>query len=240
MKILSRIIVFITVAVCAVSCFEDGPTYSSSYTLNTTFEYRDASFNADSLYFDNKNGVGIGWEDLAFFHKTSGDKSQFLGGFILSAKRGGGEGNDMFRVNSGAGYKNSNAYMVYLDNPDDTQMPKNDIEFSSKDYGTCKMLGCFVNNTKETVNAVKSTFTVGDRLILKMTGYLNGTKTGEREYVLAEFTEQKDSIVTQWSPFDLAKLGLVDCVELDVVSTRPDTPTSVCLENFVATIEVSF
>lgn len=102
------------------------------------------------------------------------------------------------------------------------------------------MLGFYVNNTAEVVEAVKQNFVDGDRLVLKATGYLNGTKTGEAEIELAEYTEQKDSIIVNWTPFDLDKLGKVQYVEFEMISTKDNIPTAFCMDDMVARISLEY
>ncbi len=236
---IKKLLFIAAIAVCAVSCLDDGPTYSSSYTLRSTFEYGNV-FNSDSLSFNAQDGRGIGWQDLAFYHKLDESKKVFEGGFILSSLKGGGSGNDRFRVNSGAGVGKSPTYVVYYVNPDESKMPEKDIEFMSIKYGTCSMGGCFVNNTKEVLEAVKNTFEDGDRLSIRMTGYLDGKKTASEEFVLAEFTPQKDSLVTDWAAFKLDKLGSVQYVDIEVISTRPEIPAAFCMDDMIAGVSVSF
>ncbi len=240
MKMIKKIIFVFAVAFCAASCWDkDGPTYSSSYTLDTTFEYGSAPFR-DSLYFDSENGVGLGWQEMAFYHKLDESRNVFHGGFILSQLKGSGSGNDRFRVNSGVGMANSATYMVYYRNPVRSQMPDHSVEFVAKEYGTCEMLGCYVNNTKEVVDSVKNNFKTGDKLSIKMTGYLNGKETAVSEFVLAEYTEAKDSLVTKWAPFNLEKLGSVEYVEIEVLSTNENVPRAFCMDDMFAKIAIAF
>ncbi len=241
MKVIKKLFLILSVAVCAVSCFgDDDKSYSASYILSANFEYGNV-FKSDSLYFEKQLGMGLGYRDLAFYHKLSEDKSEFLGGFLLSALKGGGQSdNDRFRVNSGAGANKSSSYLVYFSNPDGSDLPEHDIEFTSSGFGTCSIVGCYVNNTKEVVNAVKASFADGDRLAVRMTGFLGGKKTGEQEFVLAEYTGSKDSLVTSWRPFELDKLGQVDIVEVDVISTRNDIPKAFCMDDMIARIAVAY
>ncbi len=240
MKMFRKLFFVMAVAACAASCLGDDPNFTSTYTMDTTFEY-GAIFRSDSLYFDNQGGLGLGWEDMAFYHKLNDDKSEFLGGFMLSRLKGSGTSDqDRFRVNSGAGMSGSSTYIVYYSNQVPSMMPEKDIEFVASKYGTCTMLGCYVNNTKEVVKAVNEKFADGDRLAIKMTGYREGKATGEQEFVLAEFTEQKDSLVTTWSPFKLDKLGSVEYIDIEIMSTRNDIPAAFCMDDMFAKIAVSY
>ncbi len=239
---IKKLLFVFAVAVCTVSCLGGGDkTYTNTYTLGGSFEYGTGVFSSDSLAFENQNGVGLAWQDLGFYHKLNEGKSEFLGGFVLSCLKGkGDDGTNRFRVNSGSGMKDSFSYLVYYVNPDASLMPERDIEFMASEYGTCSMIGCYVNNTKEVVNAVKENFVDGDRLSIKMTGY-NGEKvTGTSEFVLAEYTEQKDSVVTTWSPFQLEKLGAVEYINIEIVTNRTDIPKAFCMDDIYANVSVAY
>ncbi len=242
MKILKRLIFVFAAVMFVSSCtFGQDQTYSASYTLDSTFEYQNVFSMSDSLFFDTQIGLGIGWQDLAFYHKLNDDKTKFQGGFMLSRLKGSGQSDDdRFRVSSGAGANKSNNYMVYYSNPNESMMPEKDIEFTAGKYGTCEVAGCYVNNTKEVLKAVESTFEDGDRLVVRMTGYKGEQQTGVQEFVLAEFTEAKDSLVTNWSVFKLDKLGEIERIAIDVVSTKPGIPAAFCLDNMVAKIAIAY
>ncbi len=241
MKSLGKFILLMAFAMSAASCsMGDGSMYTNKYTMYADFEYSNVFGSLDSVYFDRQQGAGIGYQDMAFYHKLNSD-GEFQGGFALSRLKGSGNsGQDRFRVCSGAGSGTSASYLVYYATPNVSLMPKTDIEFVVSQYGTCSMVGCYMNNTKEVLNAIKNTFVDGDRLAVKMTGYLGGEKTGEQEFVLAEYTEQKDSVVTTWSPFMLDKLGAVETVDIDIISTRPEIPTAFCLDLLIANIMISY
>ncbi len=241
MRFFKKLIFISAVAIGAVSCLGDGPSVSSSYQLEATFEYGSSIFGSDSLHFESQGGLGLGWNDMGFHHKLNEKKTDFQGGFILSRLKGSGQSDrDMFRVNSGTGSSNTPSYMVYYVNPDPAKMPEKDIEFLAAKYGTCNMIGCYVNNTKEVLKAVNEKFVEGDRLAIKMTGYLDGKVTASREFVLAEYTAQKDSVVTKWSPFSLDKLGNVDLIDIEVVTNRTDIPKAFCMDDMYAKIAVEY
>ena len=81
-------------------------------------------------------------------------------------------------------------------------------------------------------------FQDGDAMILKATGYLEDKKTGESQMRLAEFTStQKDSIVTNWTIFELSNLGLVDKIDFDfVLPEGSEVPQAVCMDDFTANL----
>lgn len=229
-------------ALFAVSCLGDGPTTSTSYNLVVGFEYNDDIFRADSVRFESEAGVAMAYYDLAFYHKLDPQKTAVLGGFAVSRLKGEGHqgGRNEFRVNSGTGVGNTPTYAVFKYDRTGVNMPQHDIEFINLNYGSCQMSGLYVNNTYEMVEYVKNNFTDGDKISLKATGYLNGAKTADAEVVLAEYTEAKDSIIVKWTPFDLTKLGTIQYVELELLSTKDDIPSSVCIDNVVSTISLEY
>ena len=94
--------------------------------------------------------------------------------------------------------------------------------------------------TVEVADYVKANFKKGDRLVVKATGYLDGRKTGEAELALADFSEKKDSIVSIWTPFEFGKLGFVEYVDFEIISTDPNVPTYFCMDNMVAEIDLEY
>lgn len=239
---MKKIFILFFAAVMAASCLGDGPTTSQTYPLVVDFELLDAVFETDSVRFDDQQGLGIGYRDMAFFHKLSSDKKVVLGGFALSRLKGNDSelGRNDFRVNSGAGVGGSKTYVVFKYDSKSQNMPEHDVQFLTSAYGTCTMTGCYVNNTAEVVDSVKSVFELGDRLTLKATGYINGTKTGEASVILADYSSQKDSIVVNWTPFDLSKLGMIEYVEFEMSSSKEGVPTSFCMDNMISTISLSY
>lgn len=225
----------------AASCFGD-ETYNRSYTLAADFEYSNSTsfFRADSLYIDVQSGYGIGYQDFAFYHKLNADKTDVTGGFVasyLSSVRAETESGNTYRAYVVPASKYLNTYLVYRSG---SPMPEHDMEFMNAKYGTCEMIACYVTNTVAVADAVAANFELGDRLSLKATGYLDGNKTGETEIALADFSAQKDSIVSTWTVFDLSKLGSVEYVDFEVVSTKDAVPGDFCLDYVVGSVNLSY
>lgn len=245
---MKRIFVFLAAMISLVSCFSDEPMNSQSYTLTSTFEYTNVKFDSDSTFFDTTYGEGLGWYDLVFNHKVDIDYGLFHGGFRLSClKASDEEGADgTWRVVLGesgtgaAGMASSANYLVWYSNPDQTRMPEHDIRFANKAYGTCTPAGFYINNTASVAAAVKEKFTLGDRLTLKATGWLGTEKTGEAEIALADFSAEKDSVVTAWTAFDLSGLGSVEYIDLEMVSTKEGIPGYFCMDNMIASINLKY
>jgi hypothetical protein len=124
-------------------------------------------------------------------------------------------------------------------------MPDNAVGFnfvnSATANGACIMSSCFVNNTVAVAQAVEKNFEVGDRMMLKATGYLGGKKTDSAEIVLAEKLAAKDSVMYTWTNFDLRKLGSVDKVDFElIIPEGKDIPATVCIDDFLASVTFQY
>ena len=239
---MKKISFFVLAVLFAASCSIDGG-YNQSYDQTISFEYNvdyDEVFGEDSLYFDNVGKKGLMWNDLAFMHKVT-DDGTFQGGFILSHLNPAGKDakpKDQvvsdYRV-TGSASKKGNTYAVYKMNKDQMMMPERDFQFLMKDYGTCTVSHCLVNNTETVYDAAKK-FENGDKLVLTATGYLNGAVTGTAEINLA----LPDTTIYNWTKFDLSKLGNVDAIDFDLYSSRSDIPTMFCLDEMKAHVDISY
>lgn len=226
------------------ACLKDGTNVKRQYVLEATFQYTGVQFMSDSTYTNTKDLIGFGFDAMNFYHHLNPDKT-FAGGFILSCAEMPKSGNtaglrNTYRANLPTGLTPGNIYTVFHQNQDPALMPEHDIAFAFVENGDCEMAGCFITNTVEVADYVKQNFNVGDRLAVKATGYLNGVKTGEAEMALAEFTEKKDSVVSSWTAFELTKLGAVDCVDFELISTQPDVPAYFCMDSMFATISLEY
>lgn len=224
------------------SCFK-GSTTEQKYVLITTFKYNDLKMGADSLYRDSSEQGGYGWYDLGFMQKTNNEKD-FLGGFILSGMCGRieaveGVPSSLYRAYLAKPVK-GNPYSVFRYSADKDMMPENAITFISKKYGTCTPSGCFVTNSEVVASQVKELFEAGDKLTLNAKGYRDGTLTGEASITLAERTADKDTIISTWTPFEMTKLGSVDAINFEIVSTKAGVDLFVCMDDFYNTIELKY
>lgn len=238
---MKKIALLISAVLLAASCSIDGG-YNQDYDLVSTFEYGvdyDDAFGADSLYYDAQYKVGIQWNDVVFKHNVA-DDGTFQGGFILSHLEPAGmspvkdQAISDYRV-AGPKLSFNNTYAVYKMNMEPTAMPEHDIEFITKEYGTCTVNHCWVNNTETVYNAAKS-FQTGDKLVLTATGYRNGVVTGTAEINLA----LPDTTMYNWTKFNLAKLGAIDAIDFELYSSRSDIPTCFCMDEFSATVAISY
>ena len=235
-----------TTFLLAVSCL-GGADFSTSVTVNATFDYADQEFGEDSLLFDSQYKIGLGWDYLGFYHKIDEMSSEFKGGFIASYLHTPMSGetselsNNQYRANVKVEGTLRNKYLVFCETGN---MPENHMGFvlnpSSGMNGTCSMRAVFVTNTVAMENALRNSFVAGDQLRLKATGFLSGKKTDEAEIKLAEFTSSKDSVVSNWTYFDLSKLGSIDQVRFDFIidAENKDIPLNVCMDNVIADIKL--
>lgn len=244
---MKKFLFLLITAALAASCFDDGSGMSQSYTVSADFNYAEIAYFPDSTFFNTQTPDGFAYDALNFYHQLSPDKVWFDGGFILSCLQmplsGKTEGlnNNSYRCYlQPLKTQFPNNYTVFYQNPEPGFMPEHAIKFPFTENGTCTMQGCFVTNTVEVAEYVKKNFEVGDRLSIKATGYLNGSKTGEATINLADFSAQKDSIVSLWTPFELTKLGSVEYVDFEIVSSKPDTPPYFCMDNMVFKVDISY
>lgn len=248
---MKKIVFFVVVLAMAISCIGNGPTYQSSYTLSATFEYPSLNypqvFGEDSLYFDAERCVGFGYQDLGFYHKLNADTTEVMGGFMLSYLETSKDMTQLdpqsnrWRALVAPGEKNT--YAIHRTADMSSNKPSHDIEFLGAAYGTCVMTNCQVTNTVEVADSIKARFAVGDKLMLKATGYLNGAKTGSAEFMLAERASVRDSIVSKWTTFDLSALGSVEHVDFELVvlsADAVDLPKFFCLDNLTASVNITY
>lgn len=236
---MKRLFLILFSLVLVSSCLDDGSGAGQSITAYATFSYPNMTFRSDSTFFnDGKTPQGFGYDILNFYHQLDADKKNVLGGFRLSCLKMPVSGNtaDLQNNTFRCYLKNhkrqyENIYTVYYQNPEVSYMPSHSIEFPYSKNGTCVLLEMLVTNTVEVADSIKAHFKVGDRLTLKAKGYLAGNKTGEVEFPLADYSAAKDSIVSTWTAVNLQKLGAIDFVDLEVISTNPSVPTYFCMDN---------
>lgn len=245
-----KLLLFAIVAVFAVSCL-DKSSYSTTGTLLAHMEsqgqYNYATlFGADSLYFDNNEAkVGIRWDCVYFYHSIS-EEGDFQGGFLMSylhkPKAGADElPNNKYRVNCAAPEKTINTYLVFEQNPDQTKMPTQDFSFGYASLGTCTMTSCLVNNTVAFAQAADELLEMGEKVVLRAIGLKEKEETGRAEITLAERSEKVDSVMYNWTKFDLANLKAVDMINFElVIPEGKDIPATFCMDDLMAQIAISY
>lgn len=238
-------LILFTAAFAAVSCGIDGG-YNEQYQYVGHFEFNDnvyeKEFGSDSLFFNVSEKDGFSFGDFAYYHKLGSDNS-FQGGFLLSCLKPTGIGEkkseqiSSYRV-AGNPLKDNrmNTYAVYVENKDASLMPADDIKFRVTEYGSFKAAHCWVNNTEEVYEAVKKTFENGDKLRLTANGYLKGAPTGTAEITLA----LPDTVMYNWTKFNLEKLGVVDKIDFELYSSRSDLPKAFCLDELTGVVNIQY
>lgn len=248
---MKKILILIFAAFAAASCLSKG-SFVQNYTADITFEYSDAVYSnsfKDSIYVvQSGEGEGFQYMQYPLLFTQKAVSGSFKGGFLMSYLKGEKDGklvkeakeNDAYRVHSEAGALGSKTYAVFYDNPDETMMLSHDVEFGFKELGECTPLGCYVNNTTLVARKIKENFADGDKLVLKATGVKSDGTTVATSITLAEYTEAKDSVMYNWSVFDLKPLGLVEFIDFNIESTNPNVPGYFCLDGLLAGIKVEY
>ena len=246
-----KIALFAITLFVAMSCL-DGGSFTTSGNMVAEMEYTgrydyNTLFGADSLYFDSEGAkVGINWENMYFFYHSVSDDGAFQGGFLLSyldkPKPETSElSNNKYRVNCAVPDNYINTYLVYEQNPDDSKMPANDFNFTMSSFGTCSMVACRVNNTVALAEAAVQQLELGEKVLFRATGYKDGVKTGSSEIVLVEKLSPKDSVMSHWTQFKLDNLKAVDKIDFElVIPEGKDIPATVCVDEIVAQISISY
>lgn len=239
---MKKYLVLLLVSICAVSCFKS--TYSESRSIVAHFEYGpNVDFADDSTYF-SPEGSGFIWDYLMFAYGVDTQTSEFDGGFKLSRQKGmlgkDTDGMDLtWRSHTNVA---GNTYLVYSSG---NSMPDADVAFIGKAYGTCSAQMCYVANTAKVAKEIQNTFERGDKLTLIAKGFLNNQETGTAEIALADFTQNdkdgqpKDSIVSTWTKFDLAKLGSYDKIKFSFESTKYVT-RAFCMDEFRSNVSIEY
>lgn len=236
---MKKFLLLVFSAVVAASCLKNSQ-YTESYPIVTYFDYEqsvyDNEFGADSTCFGN--GGGFLWADLAFHNKVATDGT-FKGGFLLSYLKapGFGEKDKDYVINrdrvAGKPFDIDNTYVVFHSGD---EMPEHDITFLiDPKYGVCELDHCYINNTEEVYEAAKS-FETGDKLVLTVTGYRNGTMTGSVNLNLAT----PDTTIYNWTKLDLTKLGTIDAVDFDLYTSRGGIPASFCMDELNGTVDITY
>lgn len=229
------------------SCFDDGSGMSQSYTITADFQYSDIKFYPDSTFFNTTTPAGFGYDVLNFYHQLDPGKVRVDGGFLLSCLEMPLSGNTAELDNNtyrcylkDMKKKFNNIYTVYYQSEEAAFMPEHDIQFPFISQGSCTLKRCFITNTVEVADYIRENFETGDRMTIKATGYHKGVKTDVVEFMLADFSAQKDSIVSAWTPFELEKLGAIEYVDFEVVSTKEGTPAYFCMDELTFSAVLSY
>lgn len=246
-----KIVLFALTLFVAMSCLDSG-SFTTSGNMVAEMEYTDrydynTLFGADSLYFDSEGAkMGINWGNMYFFYHSVSDDGAFQGGFLLSyldkPKPETSElSNNKYRVNCAVSDNYINTYLVYEKNPDASKMPAHGFQFMMASYGTCSMVGCYVNNTVALAEAAVQQLELGEKVLFRATGYKDGTKTDSAEIVLVEKMLPKDSVMSNWTQFKLDALKEVDRIDFDlVIPEGRDIPATVCMDNLTGLVTISY
>ena len=250
---MKKFLVVVFAAFMVASCFDHEYQTTKDYNMFASFEYDkqygyDMSnyFGKDSLYCEHTYGYGLGWDDMGFCHKVDSLTREFQGGFVLSRLKGKvyadslelNKDIDLYRVNAPA--DSSRMYLVFIEAELEDHMPKHDVEFMMDEYGSCKVIGCYVNVPLYVAAAAVKEFKDGDYLSLKATGYREGKVTSEKSIDLITCGGGKVNLSEKWMTLDLSALGDIQYVDFDVTSSNENVPEVFCLDNFGAKISIAY
>ena len=247
---MKKILVLFAAAIFAASCMGIGG-YETEYPVVVSFDYTESDFlessaRPDSLLYDTEYKAGFVWDRLAFMHKIDEYTMAPTGGFLVSFLKVPVncevQGSyDQYRANATNKRSSFHKYGVFYQG---MEMPQYHLLFTgesnSTTVSTCTMSHMYVTNSVATERAVRGSFEDGDKMVLKATGYKGGEVTGSAQISLAEYTEKKDSVVTEWTKFDLSALGSVDNVKFEIqFLTNKYIPSTVCVDDITARIAIS-
>lgn len=247
---MKKILVLFIAAFAAVSCLEGG-SFKQSYTADITFEFTNDVYSQafkDSLYVMSTSDEAFYYGSYPIFFHQKQLNGTFHGGLLLSYLKGESGGwltkepseNDAYRVHAATGASDSRTYAVFYDNPVKEMMPKHAVEFGYKGLGTLSPYGCYVNNSTLVARRIREHFQDGDKLVLKAIGTTTSGAKTETSITLAEYSEAKDTVMYNWTPFTLSSLGAVDYIDFEIESTCPDVPGYVCIDGLLAGVAIEY
>ncbi|MCM1501256.1 MAG: DUF4465 domain-containing protein [Bacteroidales bacterium] len=239
---MKKIIGLMAFAVLCTACFK-GAYYEANFTGVAGFNYAyDPKNFPDSVYINTLADSSTGLQFLANIDENTGE---FFGGFVISMKR-----DSSLVVADDNKYPDFTVYTNPLSTStgsvvdgcavfyDSARKPEHGAVFSMASKGTCTPVYCMVTNTQPVVkyfldegSAAKDN---DEYLNLTITGYLNGSKTGEAKYCLAS----KDSVNVAWKTVSLSKLGNIDAIDFHLETSGDGVPRYFCLDNLVAKIHI--
>ena len=82
-KVLNQLLVVFFAALSVVSCLPEAD-YSQTAVVSASFEYVNAPFDTDSLFYKSDRGAGIGWGSLGFMHKVDTTSWLWIGKTLIS------------------------------------------------------------------------------------------------------------------------------------------------------------
>ena len=210
-----------------------------------------------------------GWQDLGFFYKLDAS-SNFKGGFIASYSRDYRPYESInestvfpkyWSVFENKHYKKPadketkddvpakeeeeilllpNGFLLYRADADQTNMPEHDIIFINTKYGSCTMSFCLINNTAQNVAVLKNTMKKGDVVKVTAIGTKEGQETGKAEIILAEYNEERNFVMREWTKFDLSPLGDIDFIDFEFETNNASVAPYFCIDMLTAAISLSF
>jgi len=232
-------------ALAATSCLHGG--FSANYAAVDDFEVQDFLTSCPDSVFSQGFFVGSSGKLLYNINSDEDQKVQ-TGGFSVSWKRDRAIGSEAETCNQFCVLNSTtdvqSMFAVYHQNPDPKLNPKdgNDIVFIGRDDDTCTPVGLFVANTAQVATLIArgsedfEPFREGDYLRIVITGYKNGVKGSSVTMDLAKFSGAL-TLVNEWKQMDLATLGPITSMDVNLETNREGLPLYVCIDNVVTRIQ---
>jgi hypothetical protein len=70
--------------------------------------------------------------------------------------------------------------------------------------------------------------------------YDENSKPLSKKAFAARGASAKDSIVSLWTPFELTKLGSIEHVDFELISTKDGVPPYFCMDNMVFKVDITY
>ena len=249
---LKTILCALALAAAASSCIKG--SYKSEFTAYCSFESNNMKdYTKDSIKFDMDFTQG---NALIVYGKRDEGNTTFLGGFMLTKlkdskiEEGHIEANEksIYSVAADtAGYL-SYGCAIFHDSKSEATMPEHDITFAYSQSGTCSLARMMVANTNYVVNTakfgnrglgVRPFNSVEDKLVLKVTAFVNGMETGTISKTLLSYDE-KDGLKENigWRKVDISKISRFDWLDFSLECNVENFPLYCCIDEMVVNVSV--
>ena len=246
MKSLRYILLMAATLLVVASCWKDDKHRNKySFALDCDFEYYDVKFGEDSIFVvENVYAGGV-----VHFAAKVDDEGSLMGGICLA----GGvdptlsdhEAKTPFHTVAHQYFNDETTFAVFHETGN---MPEKTIDaILYNDDCLVQPQYVLVNNTHPFVRAARygtglagGAFAADDWASVTFSGFFKGAKTGEAKLNLADFTQEKDSVVTTWTSLDLTPLGNIDEMQISLASSREDMVKDVCFDHMVFKCNIEY
>lgn len=249
---LKTILCELALAAAATSCMKG--SYQTNFTAYCSFESDDMTvYTKDSIKFDMDFTQG---NSIFVCGKRNEDKSKFLGGMMLTKlkdskiEEGHIDGNtkSIYSVAADTAGFMSKGCAIFHDSQSSTTMPEHEMIFAYSKAGTCSLKRMMVANTNYVVNTakygnkdlgVRAFNSVEDKLVLKVTSYVNGLESGTTSITLLSYDEKTGLKENKgWRKLDVSKISRFDWLDFKLESTVENFPLYCCIDEMVVNVSI--